>query len=174
MTGLAEAVARYYYKLLAYKDEYEVARLFTDGRFVRQIEDLFEGDYRLTFHMASPLFSRPELGSGRLKKVPFGSLLWRVMKLLAGLRPLRGTLFDVFGYSREERRLIASYEADIEMILGALNREDHAIAVEIVRLPDHIRGYGPVKAKHVEEAEARWSHLLDAFKHPCAAATAAE
>ena len=177
LSGLTDAVARHYYKLLAYKDEYEVARLFSDGRFARQINGLFEGDYRLTFHMAPPLFARPDADSGRPRKVTLGPWLMGAMGLLSGLRRLRGTPFDIFGYSRErreERRLIAFYESVVDEIIQGLNRGNHGIALEIARLPEHIRGYGPVKAAQIEAAEARQAELLTAFRKRCAPASAAE
>src|SRR5262249_3333861 len=112
-TALTEAVARNYYKLLAYKDEYEVARLFSDGSFMDQVRAGFEGDYTLPFHMAPPLLSRIDPGSGRPRKRSFGPVMLRLLGILARLKGLRGTPFDMFGYSaerREERRLIADYE----------------------------------------------------------------
>ena len=177
LSGLTEAVARNYYKLLAYKDEYEVARLFTDGRFARQVNELFEGNFRLTFHMASPLFARPDVDSGRPRKITLGPWLMGVMRVLSGLRRLRGTPFDIFGYSRErreERRLIASYESIFDEITQNLDRGNHRIALEIASLPEHIRGYGPVKAAQIEAAEIRQADLLSAFRERCAPASAAE
>ncbi len=164
---LARAVARSYFKLLAYKDEYEVARLFADGRFLRAIEAQFEGDYRLRFHLAPPLFARTDPATGRPVKKSYGPWMMGVFRLLARLKGLRGTALDPFARTAErraERRLIAEYEATIEEILAALDESNHALAVEIAALPESIRGFGPVKAKAIEAAKAREAALLAAFR----------
>ncbi len=176
-TGLAMAVARYHYKLLAYKDEYEVARLFTDGRFERQIRDQFSGEVRLSFHLAAPLLAPPDPDTGRPRKTTFGPWLMRFLPLLARLKRLRGTPFDVFGHSaerRRERRLIAEYESLVEEILGDLNPDNHGPAVELASLPEHIRGFGPVKAASIATVKEREAVLARAFRGPRAAASAAE
>jgi indolepyruvate ferredoxin oxidoreductase len=168
-TGLAEAVARYYFKLLAIKDEYEVARLFTDGSFARKVADQFEGDYRLKFHMAPPLFARRDPDTGEFEKKEYGPWMMGAFRLLAGLRFLRGTPLDVFGYSAERRReraLVAEYERTIEEICGGLNARNHEVAVAIASIPEHIRGFGHVKDAHLEKAKTEEAALLRAFRDP--------
>ncbi len=167
--GLAEAVARYYYKLLAYKDEYEVARLYTDGAFAQQLSDQFEGDFKLKFHLAPPLFAKRDPETGQLIKQEFGPWLKPAFQLLARLRFLRGTALDIFGYSaerRQERQLIADYEATIEELLSKLTFDNHELAVAIATIPEHIRGYGHVKEEHLEKAKTEEDALLRAFRNP--------
>jgi indolepyruvate ferredoxin oxidoreductase len=176
-TGFAEAVARYYFKLLAYKDEYEVARLYTDGTFLKAIEAQFEGDYRLEFNLAPPLIAERDAATGHLKKRTFGPWMLRAFRTLARLRHLRGTSFDVFGYSAErkiERQLIAEYEGVIEELIAALDHVNHDIAVEIAQIPEHIRGYGHVKQAHLEKAKQREAELLASFRAPAPQRDAAE
>jgi len=167
--GLAEAVARYYFKLLAYKDEYEVARLHTESGFLERIERMFEGDYRVELHLAPPLLARRDPETGHLRKRSFGPWVLDVFGLLAKLRRFRGTRFDVFGRSperRTERRLIVDYEHTVEEILAALDQDNHEAAVGLASVPERIRGYGHVKERHLEEAKAREAELLEAFRHP--------
>jgi len=177
MAGLAEAVARYYFKLLAYKDEYEVGRLYAAPEFMAKLGEQFEGDFKLHFHLAPPLFSRRDPETGHLIKREFGPWMFQAMKLLARLRGLRGTVFDVFGYSAErkrERRLIVDYETLMDEVLAGLDPETHALAVELASVPEGIRGYGHVKERHLEVAEAHQSQLLQAFRNPETRKTAAE
>jgi indolepyruvate ferredoxin oxidoreductase len=176
-TGFAEAIARYYFKLLAYKDEYEVARLYTDGTFLRAIEAQFEGDYRLEFNLAPPLIAERDAVTGHLKKRTFGPWMLRAFRALAKRRHLRGTTFDIFGYSAErkiERQLIAEYEGVIEELIAALDHVNHDIAVEIAQIPGHIRGYGHVKQAHLEKAKQREAELLASFRAPAPQRDAAE
>jgi indolepyruvate ferredoxin oxidoreductase len=159
---LATAVAGSLFKLMAYKDEYEVARLTTDGRFVEQLKSQFEGDFSLKFNLAPPLFAKKD-GKGHLVKAEFGSWMWGAFKLLAKLKGLRGSVFDVFGYTAErkmERALIGDYRVMIEGLLLALDAENHATAVELAALPEQIRGFGHVKEKAVEAYRARRAELL--------------
>ncbi|MDH3690772.1 MAG: indolepyruvate ferredoxin oxidoreductase family protein, partial [Gammaproteobacteria bacterium] len=131
MSGLAEAVARYAYKLMAYKDEYEVARLYTDGAFESQLKNEFEGDYRLEFHLAPPLFAPRDKETGLLTKRTYGPWMLRLMRLLARLKGLRGTPFDVFGYSAErkrERGLIDEYYEVVTELIADLNHDNHSLA----------------------------------------------
>ena len=175
-TGLAEAVARYYFKLLAYKDEYEVARLYADPVFMEKIKSQFEGDYKLHFHLAPPLFSKRDPVSGELRKSEYGSWVFTAFKLLARLRGLRGTAFDIFGYTAErrmERRLIADYEAAIDDILVRLEPDNHFLAVKIAAIPEDIRGFGHVKERHVKLAKASEAELLAALRDPQAGRSAA-
>ena len=168
-SGLAEAVARYYFKLLAYKDEYEVARLYTDGAFLKAVRGQFEGDYALKLHLAPPLFAKRDPETGEPQKQAFGPWMLKAMGVLAGLKRLRGTPFDIFGYTeerRQERQLIADYEAVIAELLAGLNAGNHALAIAIATIPEHIRGYGHIKQAHVEKAKAEEAALLRAFREP--------
>jgi indolepyruvate ferredoxin oxidoreductase len=174
---LTNAVARYYFKLLAYKDEYEVARLFTDGDFEKRIRDTFSGDFKLSFHLAPPVFKGEILPNGRPRKREFGPWMMRAFRLLAAMKGLRGTAFDPFGYSAErrmERRLIAEYEATMKEILAGLNANNHRFAVALARLPDDIRGYGPVKEKSVAAAQEKKAELLAQFTKPAGTARTAK
>jgi indolepyruvate ferredoxin oxidoreductase len=165
-SGLADAVARYYYKLLAYKDEYEVARLYADPRFSAALESQFAGDYRLEFHLAPSWLTRQGREGARGSKRRFGQWMLRGFKLLAGLRGLRGTPLDPFGYAEDrrlERQLLRAYEGRIEELIGKLGAENHALAVEIASIPEGIRGYGHVKRAHVEAAREKEAGLLQAL-----------
>jgi indolepyruvate ferredoxin oxidoreductase len=164
---LTEAVARYYFKLLAYKDEYEVARLHSDPAFRARIANQFEGDYRLNFHLAPPLMARPDPVTGRIQKIRFGAWMMPVFAVLARLKFLRGTMLDVFGYTAErrtERALIADYEALVEELLTRLASDNHSVAVQLASLPEDIRGYGHVKEQTLVTARAKWSQLLARFR----------
>ncbi|HEY6864337.1 MAG TPA: indolepyruvate ferredoxin oxidoreductase family protein, partial [Burkholderiales bacterium] len=166
---LTEAVARYYFKLLAYKDEYEVARLHSDPAFRRRIETMFEGDYRLKFHLAPPLLAKRDPATGELRKSVYGPWMMTAFRVLAKLKGLRGTALDVFGYSEErrtERRLIAEYEGTVDELLARLDRGNRALAVEIASIPERIRGFGHVKARHLAEAKKKEAELLSAFRDP--------
>jgi indolepyruvate ferredoxin oxidoreductase len=159
---LSLAVAKYYYKLLAYKDEYEVARLYTDGNFLEQLKSQFEGDVKLKFNLAPPLFARKD-AKGHLVKAEFGSWMMGAFKLLAKMKGLRGGAFDVFGYTAErkmERALIGEYRQLVESLLPGLNADNHATAVELASLPEHIRGFGHVKEKAVAEYRVKKAALL--------------
>jgi indolepyruvate ferredoxin oxidoreductase len=159
---LATAVARNYFKLLAYKDEYEVARLYTDGRFVEQLKAQFEGDFSVRFNLAPPLFAKKD-AKGRLVKAEYGSWMWGAFKLLARMKGLRGGVFDLFGYTAErkmERALIGEYREMVETLLAGLDAENHARAVELANLPEHIRGFGHVKEKAVAAFHAKKAELL--------------
>jgi len=159
---LTTAVAGSLFKLMAYKDEYEVARLYTDGRFVAQLKSQFEGAFSLKFNLAPPLFAKKD-AKGHLVKAEFGSWMWSAFKLLAKLKGLRGGMFDVFGYSAErrmERALIGEYRGLVEGLLPSLDAASHATAVELASLPEQIRGFGHVKEKAVAEYRARQAELL--------------
>ncbi|MBP5858864.1 indolepyruvate ferredoxin oxidoreductase family protein [Marivibrio halodurans] len=174
--ALARAVARYYFKLLAIKDEYEVARLYTDGSFERMVHAKFEGDYKLKFHLAPPLGAPRDPKTGHLVKKQFGPWMMPAFRLLAKLKGLRGTPFDIFGYTEErkrERALIAEYETVIAEVLGTLGTANHPVAVELASVPEHIRGYGHVKEQHIETAKANEKLLLERFRNPRRAAPAA-
>jgi indolepyruvate ferredoxin oxidoreductase len=167
--ALPRAVAINYAKLLAYKDEYEVARLYTDGRFEQQLKDQFEGDIKISFNLAPPILSRGADALGRPKKRAFGAWLMPVFRTMASLRFLRGTALDIFGYSADrklERELIAAYERDVTAALGALSPVTIDTAVELLSLPDRIRGYGPVKEKAAKDAAARHTQLVADLANP--------
>ena len=177
LAGFAEAVVRSYFKLLAYKDEYEVARLYTEGSFLADLRDQFEGDYRLRLHLAPPLLARRDPETGHLLKREFGPWLLTAMRGLAALRRLRGTAFDIFGYTaerRRERRAIADYEALVLEILAALTPENHATAVKLAALPQSVRGFGHIKQASWEAATAREAELRPALHAPQAHRDAAQ
>ncbi|HWK45016.1 MAG TPA: indolepyruvate ferredoxin oxidoreductase family protein, partial [Stellaceae bacterium] len=175
--GFAEAVARYLFKLMAYKDEYEVARLYTDGSFMKQLSERFEGDFTLEFHLAPPGLAERDPVTGHLKKQAFGPWMMRAFGVLARLKGLRGTRFDPFGRTEErrtERRLIEEYRALILEIIGGLNHDNHAIAVELASLPERIRGYGHIKEANLAQTKQQETSLLAAFRAPPSTAVAAE
>jgi indolepyruvate ferredoxin oxidoreductase len=160
--ALPRAVAINYAKLLAYKDEYEVARLFTDGRFADNLHKQFEGDFKISFNLAPPILQKGVDALGRPKKRVFGPWLLPVLRTMARFRFLRGTIFDPFGHSADrklERDLIKGYEQDVVTVFKLLSPKNHDIAVELLSLPDQIRGYGPVKEASVAKAKARYEQL---------------
>jgi indolepyruvate ferredoxin oxidoreductase len=167
--ALPRAVAINYAKLLAYKDEYEVARLFTDGRFEQQLRDQFEGDFKFSFNLAPPILGGGKDALGRPKKRAFGAWMLPVFRVLAKLRFLRGTALDIFARSPDrklERDLIAGYEKDVATVLSMLSPVNVETAVELLSLPDRIRGYGPVKEKAVKDAKARYDQLAADLVNP--------
>jgi len=166
-TTLTEAVARYYFKLLAVKDEYEVARLYTDGDFAERVAAQFEGGYKLRFHLAPPVFNKADPVTGEAKKSVYGPWMMGAFRILAKLRGLRGTAFDVFGHTVErkrERALPGQYEALVDELVAALTPHNHALAVQLAQIPEHIRGYGHVKDRHLKIATAKEAKLLAAFR----------
>jgi indolepyruvate ferredoxin oxidoreductase len=175
-SGLAQAVARNLFKLMAYKDEYEVARLYTDGAFLEKLHRQFEGNFRLEYHLAPPLLASRDPVTGELRKRAFGPWMFVAFKLLARLRRLRGTAFDIFGRTQErrmERQLIVDYEAIVCELATVLTPDNHALAVEIASLPEQIRGFGHIKTRNVEKAKAREADLLGMLRGRGAAASAA-
>jgi indolepyruvate ferredoxin oxidoreductase len=166
--GLAEAVARYLFKLMAYKDEYEVARLYTDGNFLKQVANELGGEnLRFEFHLAPPLLASRDSETGELRKMSFGPWMMRAFGLLAKLKFLRGTPLDIFGYSEErrtERKLVADYEAMLDEVLGKLDADNHPLAVGLAAIPEKIRGFGHVKARHLVAAKADEAALLEQFR----------
>ena len=165
---LTEAVARYLFKLMAYKDEYEVARLYTDGAFLKQVETEFDGDnLRFEFHLAPPLLARRDKTTGLPRKMSFGPWILPAFRLLAKLKGLRGTPFDPFGRSlerRTERKLIGDYEAMLDEVLAKLTPDNHHIAVGLAVIPEKIRGFGHVKQQHLTAAKADEAALLEQFR----------
>ncbi len=172
---LATAVAKNYFKLMAYKDEYEVARLYTDGQFVEKLKQQFEGDFSLKFNLAPPLFAKKD-EQGHLIKAQYGSWVWKAFGVLAKLKGLRGGTFDVFGYSAErkmERAMIVEYRDMVRGLLQNLNADNLTTAVEIANLPDQVRGFGHVKEKAVEQYRREKDKLLAQYPAKQAPAHAA-
>jgi indolepyruvate ferredoxin oxidoreductase len=174
-SDLARAVARAYAKLLAVKDEYEVARLYTDGSFQRQLEAEFEGPYRVELHLAPQFLPRwlpdritgRDPGTGLVKKRAFGPWFFAVLRVLARLRFLRGTPLDPFGrtaHRRLERHLAREYEALLEELLAGLTPESRDLAVELASLPEQVRGFDHVKERQLEAARGKQAELLAAFR----------
>ena len=148
---------------MAYKDEYEVARLYSDGDFMKRVSQAFEGSFRLEVHLAPPLFARRDPYTGLPEKRAYGSWMLLAMKALARLRWLRGTIFDPFGYTlerRAERQRIIDYETIVDELSRGLHHDNHALATEIASLPDGIRGYGHIKQQHLDEVERVRTDLL--------------
>ena len=171
-TDLAEAVARNYFKLLACKDEYEVARLHSDGEFRRKLEAQFEGDYRVKFHLAPPLVARRDPATGELQKSEYGPWMMKAFGLLARLKHLRGTRWDVFGRTAErrmERRLVVEYEATVDELLAGLDEGNHPVAVDVAGIPDMIRGFGHVKHRNAEAAREKHAKRMADFRDPAGA-----
>ncbi|HNI85087.1 MAG TPA: indolepyruvate ferredoxin oxidoreductase family protein, partial [Ottowia sp.] len=167
-TQLTEAVAQGLFKLMAYKDEYEVARLHSDPTFLARIDAMFEGDYKIHYHLAPPMTAQRN-ERGELLKKKYGPGMGRVFRLLAGLKGLRGGALDLFGKTDErqtERALIEQYRASIDELLATLNADNHAIAVEIARIPQAIKGFGHVKERHLKAARARWDELRAQYRQP--------
>jgi len=175
-TDLTEAAARGLFKLMAYKDEYEVARLYTESDFLHRVAGQFEGDYKLRFHLAPPLTAERD-AAGHLRKRAYGPWMLGAFRVLAKLRRLRGTAFDIFGRTAErrmERQLVAEYEAVLDEIAKGLTSQNHAVAVELAALPMEIRGFGHVKDANRERAKAKEADLLARFRAPPPRAMAAE
>ncbi len=168
-TALTEAVAINFFKLMSYKDEYEVARLFTDGAFKEKLARQFDGDYTLTFHMAPPIAARRDPTTGHLQKQEFGPWMMKAMGMLARFKTLRGTALDPFGRTQErrtERQLIEEYEQTIRTLLPDMKPDNHALAVEIARVPQIVRGFGHIKEENVAKAKAERTRLIAAFRAP--------
>jgi indolepyruvate ferredoxin oxidoreductase len=168
-TGLAEAVARGYHKLLAYKDEYEVARLFTSPAFDKALTDQFESHRKLEFHLAPPLLARRDKATGEPRKMRFGAWMRPAFRLLAKGKRLRGTALDIFGYSAErklERQMIADYEKLLDEIIARLSPATHATAVALAGLPLDIKGFGHIKERNYKTVKAREAALLAELRNP--------
>jgi indolepyruvate ferredoxin oxidoreductase len=174
-TRLSETVARNLFKLMAYKDEYEVARLHADPAFLAKLSDQFEDGFKLKYHLAPPLLAARN-AQGQLVKKTYGGWMTRAFAVLAKLKGLRGTVFDVFGYTAErrtERALIARYRALVDELLDSLSAERLADAVALAALPEEIRGYGHVKERNLEKVRAKWDAQLAAWRTGQAPAKAA-
>jgi indolepyruvate ferredoxin oxidoreductase len=153
---------------MAYKDEYEVARLHTDTDFLQKIDGMFEGNFTLNYHLAPPLISKTN-AKGELQKQKFGPLMLSGFKLLKHLKVLRDSPLDVFGYTEErrtERELIQQYLTSVDDILRKLNASNHALAVEMARIPEQIKGFGHVKARHLAGARQKWEALKAQWATP--------
>ena len=167
LDGLTEAVARYYFKLMAYKDEYELGRLYANGVFQKKVEQLFEGNYKVRYHLAPPLFAKKDPETGFLKKKEFGSWVLGAFKILSRMRFLRGTAFDIFGWTDErkmERQLIEDYRLLVEEILDSVNESNFDIAKRLLSLPEEIKGFGHVKEANVIQVRASWQELLHQYR----------
>lgn len=167
-SALAEAVARQLFRLMAYKDEYEVARLYTDGAFQQKLAEQFEGDYTLRFHLAPPLLAKKN-EKGELIKQTYGPWMLKAFGLLAKLKGLRGTALDVFGYTEErrtERALIGEYLDLMEEVIGQLDASRYALALDIAQVPELIKGFGHVKERNLRAARERWQALLARWREP--------
>ena len=176
MSGIAENVAKYLYKLMAYKDEYEVARLHSNGKLQTSIEAQFEGDYVVRYHLAPPVLSRKDKITGHLKKREFGPSMQKRLKSLAKLKFLRGTPADVFAYSTErraERAMIKEYESLLESLSKELTPANHSLAVELTALPDMVRGYGHVKMESITNYNAALATLKASWPAGLSTTTAA-
>jgi indolepyruvate ferredoxin oxidoreductase len=154
---------------MAYKDEYEVARLYTDTDFLKRVGAQFEGDYKINMHLAPPLWAKTDPATGEPRKRTYGPWMLGAMRTLAKLKGLRGTALDVFGYSAErrtERALIDQYRKQVEELLEGLTPQRLDLACEIAAIPEFIRGYGHVKDRHLKDAKAREAELVDAGRNP--------
>jgi indolepyruvate ferredoxin oxidoreductase len=151
---------------MAYKDEYEVARLHTNTDFLQKIGDMFEGDYTINYHLAPPIIAKTN-EKGEYLKQKFGPHMLTGFKLLKHLKVLRGTALDIFGNTEErvmERALIGEYLASIDEVLAKLQADNHALALEIANVPDAIKGYGHVKARNLSATRSKWETLLGQWR----------
>jgi indolepyruvate ferredoxin oxidoreductase len=161
-TTLTETVAKSLFRLMAYKDEYEVARLHAETGFREKVAAQFEGDFKIHYHLAPPLIAKRN-DKGELVKRKFGPATFHLFRLLARLKGLRGSALDVFGYTEErrtERALIAQYRQTVAELLAGLDAGKHALAVEIAALPEKIRGYGHIKERNLAATRPEWERLM--------------
>ena len=165
-TALRETVAKALYKVMAIKDEYEVARLYTDGRFEQAVRDQFADGAEVTFHLAPPFFAERDPATGRLRKKEYGPHMFKAFKVLAALKSLRGTPFDIFGRTKErkaERAHRDEYIATLQHVINGLNIENHELAIDIAGLPLSVRGFGHVWERNRQIAKTRHRTLMDSF-----------
>jgi len=163
--ALTRAVAKSLFKLMAYKDEYEVARLYTDGKFEKRLNQTFEGDFKLKFNLAPPMLAKRD-SQGRLLKAQYGSWMRYAFKLLARMKFLRGTALDPFGRTEErrlERELIDQYRASVSTAVSKLSADNFALVSELASLPEQIRGFGHVKLASIEKVKTRWRAIEQAL-----------
>ncbi len=166
---MTAAVARNLYKLMAIKDEYEVARLYSDGSFTKQLKEQFEGDFKLAIHLAPPILGRRDPVSGAPEKQTFGPWMLKAMGLLAKGKRLRGTRFDLFGHTAErkaERALLQDYESRIERLLPRLTPDNLGRAADYASVPDTIRGFGHIKMANIKKAETQYAEREAALSSP--------
>ena len=166
--NMTKAFAKALHRVMAYKDEYEVARLYTDGRFQKDLKKNFEGSVKLTFHMAPPLFARRDPDTGQLRKMKLGGYMLNVFKLMAPLKVLRGTRFDIFSYSAErkmERSLIRELNDTLETLIKGLHKGNIRHAVEIIELVLSVRGYGHVKEANYRQYQLRLQQQLTQYQN---------
>ncbi len=165
-TRLTKLVARNLYKVMAYKDEYEVARMMADPKFIDSVREQFDGQFKLNFHLAPPIFSKTNPGTGRPVKREFGPWMMKAFRLLRHFKGLRGSQLDIFGYHperREERELIKRYQATLRDMLKQLSPSNITVAMQYAQLPQDIRGFGPVKMASLEKAKQQEQALLEQF-----------
>ncbi len=177
VTDLTEAAAMSLFKLMAYKDEYEVARLYTESYFSEKLRAQFEGDYKLSFHLAPPLFAKVDPVTGHPRKRAYGPWMMKAFGVLARLKGLRGSAWDVFGYTQErrmERALIGEYRSLLDDIVARLTPANHVAAVELAELAQSIRGFGHVKMRNLEKVRAAEPKLRAAFEDAVTLPVAAE
>lgn len=168
---LSAAVSRYLYKMMAYKDEYEVARLYTDGAFMKQVKAEFDGDYKIAFNLAPPIMAKRD-ENGHLQKREFGRWIFTAFRVMKHFKFLRGTALDIFGYTEErkmERQQITDYKNIMRDVLDQLNSDNYDTAVKLAEIPEMIRGYGHVKEAHLQSALKERERLLEKFKNPAPA-----
>jgi indolepyruvate ferredoxin oxidoreductase len=162
-TDFAAAVARNAFKVMAYKDEYEVARLHREASFTDQLKQSFSGDYSIRYHLAPPLFSRRDPHTGLPRKSSYGPWLGGVMKMLAGMKGLRDGRFDIFGRTAErraEKALRDRYVADIEQLAATLTQQSLATAIALAKIPEQIRGFGHIKEQAMKAADSERERLM--------------
>jgi indolepyruvate ferredoxin oxidoreductase len=163
---LTETVARQLFRLMAYKDEYEVARLHTDKQFLERVKSQFEGDFKVFYHLAPPLIAKRN-EKGQLIKQKMSPHMVLVFKVLAQFKFLRGTALDIFGRTEErqtERALIQEYKDAIDEVLVSLKTENHALAVKMANVTEQIKGFGHVKEKHLAAVMVQWQNCMDVFR----------
>jgi indolepyruvate ferredoxin oxidoreductase len=163
---LTETVARQLFKLMAYKDEYEVARLHTDKQFLERVKTQFEGDFKVFYHLAPPLLAKRNEKGHLIKKKMSPSMLL-VFKALAHFKFLRGTALDIFGKTEErqtERALIQEYKDAVTEVMASLTADNHALAVQLAKVPEQIKGFGHVKERNLSAAMVQWQNSMDAFR----------
>src|SRR5262249_22321097 len=168
-SALAEAAARYLYKLMAYKDEYEVARLHSDPAFLAKLDAQFKNGYSVKYNLAPPTISKRDPITGELQKRPFGPWMLSAFRPLAKSRGMRGGALDFFAKTeerRQERQLIEDYVKQLDEICAKLSPANHAAAVALASVPDEIRGYGHVKERNIAAANTLREQRRQAFRSP--------
>ncbi|NML26152.1 DUF6537 domain-containing protein, partial [Zoogloea dura] len=168
-TALSEAAARNLYKLMAYKDEFEVARLHTDPAFLAELDAQFPNGYSVKYNLAPPLLADKDPKTGHLQKKQYGAWMFKAFQRMAGLKHLRGGALDLFSKTEErrmERALIEEYIRQLDEIVGQLTHANHSAAAALAAWPDEVRGYGHVKEKNLAKARVLQAERLAAFRNP--------